>query len=113
MLNMLKVHTLPSTTAGSRAGNSSGRVTWRKRCQPVAPSTSAACSRSRGMAWSAPSVTTIMKGKPSQVLVVRLAAKAVLNWLNHETGSTPTRPSTALTAPNCFWNMPFQMRAVM
>ena len=78
-LNMLKVQTEPSTMAGTSAGRSSGSVTCRKRCQRLAPSTSAASSRSRGMDCSAPSETTIMKGKPSQVLVVTLAAKAVEN----------------------------------
>ena len=38
------------------------------------------------MRESAPSVTTIMKGKPSQTLVATLAANAVEKRENHEIG---------------------------
>src|ERR1700684_1100424 len=85
-LNMLNVHTLPSTTAGKRVGRSSGTVTPQKRCQRVAPSTSAASRTSFGIDVRAPRVTTIMKGKPSHVFVATFAANAVEKWENHETG---------------------------
>src|SRR5271165_4651660 len=111
-LNMLKVHTLPRTTAGSMVGRSSGTVTPQNRCQRVAPSTSAASSTSFEMEVSAPIVTTIMKGNPSHTLVATLAANAVAKCENQLTGSTPSAPSTALTAPNCLWNIPFHASAV-
>ena len=40
---------------------------------------------------SAPSVTTIMNGKPSQMLVTTLAANAVEKRENQETGCEPER----------------------
>src|SRR5689334_9442851 len=88
-LNMLKVQIEPSTTAGPSAGRRWGRVTCQKRCHALAPSTAAASSRSRGIDSSAPRATTIMKGKPSQVLVVTLAANAVAHDENHDTPPTP------------------------
>ena len=54
-----------------------------------------------------------MKGKPSQVLVITLAANEVDHWVNQLTGSMPRCPRIALMAPNCRWNMPFHMSAVM
>ena len=66
------------------------------------------------MRESAPSVTTIMKGKPSQTLVATFAEKAVQKRENHEIGLHARRAaSRPLMAPNCRWNMPFQMSAVM
>src|SRR5262245_12808143 len=111
-LNMLKVQTQPRTTAGRSDGLRSGSVTSRKRCQRVAPSTSAASRTSRGIAVSAPSTTTIMNGKPSHTFVETFAANAVDHLENQEMGSAPSALSTALIAPNCLWNMPFQASAV-
>ena len=66
-----------------------------------------------GIACSAPSVTTIINGKPSQVFVMRFAEKAVVKLANQLTGSRPNRPNSPLIAPNWRWNMPFQISAVM
>jgi hypothetical protein len=41
-LNMLNVHTVPSTMAGVSVGMSSGNVIDRKRCHEPAPSSAAA-----------------------------------------------------------------------
>src|SRR3954470_2995357 len=90
-LNMLNVHTEPSTTAGSSVGRRSGRVTRRNACQRVAPSTSAASSTSFGIDVSAPITTTIMNGKPSHTLVATFAVNAVENFANQETGSAPSQ----------------------
>src|SRR5580704_4840755 len=111
-LNMLNVHTAPRTTAGSSVGPRSGSVTRRNRCQRVAPSTSAASSTSFGIDVSAPSTTTIMNGNPSHTFVATFAANAVEKCAKKETGSTPTRWSSAFTAPNWRWNIPFQASAV-
>ena len=111
-LNMLNVQTLPRITAGSIEGRSSGTVTFQKRCQRVAPSTSAASITSFEMLVRAPSVMTIMKGKPSHVLVATFAANAVEKCENQLTGSAPRAERMALMAPNCRWNMPFQASAV-
>ena len=94
----------------------SGNVTRRKRCQRVAPSTSAASSTSFGIDVSAPSVTTIMNGKPSHTLVATLAVNAV-EKLREPARWARCRPSAEredepLTAPNCRWNMPFHASAV-
>ena len=43
--------------------------------------------------------TLIQNGKPSQVFVVRLAAKAVENFANHEMGSPPSATRSPFTAP--------------
>ena len=110
---MLKVQIAPSTTAGARAGRRCGSVMWTKRCQPEAPSTSAASCMSRGIDSRAPSATTIMKGKPSQVLAQTLAVKEVAKSENQETRSRPSDDRMPLTAPYSLWNMPFQMSAVM
>ena len=112
-LNMLKVQTAPSSTDGSRAGHKSGSTTWRSRCQRLAPSSAAASSSSFGMRESAPSVTTIMNGKPSHTLVATLAVNAVQNCENHETGWMPSAVNRPFTAPNWRWNMPLQISAVM
>src|SRR5438094_10155560 len=97
---MLKVHTQPSTTEGISAGFKSGRVMVLNCTHFDAPSTSAASYSSGGIDCSAPSVTTIMKGNPSQVLVATLAAKEVEKWVNHDTGSIDSAWSSAFTAPN-------------
>jgi hypothetical protein len=81
-------------------GLSSGTVTPQNRCQREAPSTSAASSTSFGIDVSAPSVTTIMKGKPSHTFVATFAVNAVAKWENQLTGGTPSMPSMAFTAPN-------------
>src|SRR5947209_4698607 len=86
-LNMLNVHTAPNITDGNKAGRSNGNMTVFKLCHRVAPSRAAASSSSLGMRDSAPSVTTIMKGKPSHTLVVKLAANAVEKRENQEMGS--------------------------
>ncbi len=99
-LNMLNVQMLPRTTAGSMVGLRSGIVTPQKRCQRVAPSTSAASRTSFGIDVSAPSVTTIMKGKPSHTLVATFAENAVAKWENQLTGSAPSHVRIAFTAPN-------------
>ena len=39
--------------------------------------------------------------------------KAVEKLANQDTGSKPTASRMALIAPNCRWNMPFQISAVM
>ncbi len=117
-LNMLNVQIAPSVTAGMSVGRIIGSVTSRRRCQRVAPSTLAASSTSSGTAVSAPSVTTIMKGKPSQTLVARLAANAVEKRENQAIGSTCapkawlTARISAVTAPNWRSNIPFHTSAV-
>ena len=65
------------------------------------------------MLCSAPRLTTIMKGNPSQVFVITFAVNEVQNSLNQATGVTPKRPSRWFTMPYCWLNMPFQTRAVM
>ena len=67
------------------------------------------------MLCRAPRATTIMNGKPSQVLVVRLAQKARAKLPNQSMCTVPpTRaPSSAFTAPYCTWNSPLKIRAVM
>ena len=86
---------------------------WRKRCHAEAPSTSAASYMSRGIDSSAPSATTIMKGKPSQVLVTTLAVNAVDHDENHDTSPSPSPCRIELIAPYSPWNMPRQISAVM
>ena len=44
--------------------------------------------------------TTIMKGKPSQVFVVKFAAKAVEKWPNQSTAPRPRLLRTEFTIPN-------------
>ncbi len=61
----------------------------------------------------APRQMTIMNGKPSQVLVATLAKNAVQKLLKKLIGSKPSSLMKALMAPNCLWNIPFQIRAVM
>src|SRR6187549_2243859 len=113
-LNMLKVQIEPSTTAGPTAGRRCGSVMCQKRCQPEAPSTSAASYMSRGICSSAPSATTIMKGKPSHVLVTTLAVNEVDHDENHDTPwPRPAASRIEFTAPYSLWNMPFQISAVM
>src|ERR1700690_2591881 len=111
-LNMLNVQIAPSTTAGRSAGRNKGSVTRQKRCHRVQPSTSAASSTSFEIDVSAPSVTTIMNGKPSHTFVVTFAVSDVENFANHEMGSTCTIARSAFTAPNCLWNIPFHASAV-
>src|SRR3982750_3889966 len=110
-LNMLKVHTQPKITDGISAGFNKGRVMVLNCTHFEAPSTSAASYSSAGIDCSAPSVTTIMKGKPSHVLVTTLAANEVEKWVNHDTGSIESAFKSAFTAPNCRWNMPFHISA--
>ena len=69
-------------------------VAMRKRHQGLAPSISAASYISRGMLCNPPRATTIMKGKPSQVLVTTLAVKAVQKEENQETWSRPRLASS-------------------
>src|SRR5574341_2523101 len=113
MLNMLKVQTTDRITAGTSAGRREGRVMETNCCQRRAPSTWAASYRSAGMDWRAPSDTTIMKGKLSQPLVARAVRKDVKGWSNQESGWNPRSCTIWFTTPNCRWNIPFQMRAVM
>ena len=62
---------------------------------------------------SAPSVTTIMNGKPSHTFVATFAVNAVEKCENHEMGSrAERRERSAFTAPNWRWNMPFHASAV-
>ncbi len=65
------------------------------------------------MDWRAPSEITIMKGKESQPLVASAVRKDVNGLSNQEIGWPPNIWSTWLMTPNCRWNMPFQMSAVM
>ncbi len=69
------------------------------------------------MLCRAPRVMTIMNGKPSQVLVTRLAPKAVAKEPNQLISTGPeaptATPSSALMAPYWAWNIPFQISAVM
>jgi hypothetical protein len=54
-----------------------------------------------------------MKGKLSQALVAKAVMKAESGVSNQEMGSNPRSASDWFTTPNCRWNMPRQMRAVM
>ena len=112
-LNMLNVQIEPSTIAGPSAGLRWGRVISLNRCQLDAPSTSAASSSSLGIDSSAPNATTIMNGKPSQVLVATLAENALAHDENHDTRSSPSPDRIEFTAPYSPANMPFQISAVM
>src|SRR5688500_16527842 len=113
-LNMLNVQIDPRTTAGPSAGRRCGTVMCQNRCHALAPSTSAASYMSRGTDSSAPSATTIMNGKPSQVLVTTLAVNADENDENHDTSPpSPAASRSESIAPCSLWNMPFQISAVM
>src|SRR4051812_7904879 len=113
MLNMLNVHTTERITAGTSAGLSAGSVMLVNCCQRDAPSTRAASYSSPGMDCNAPSETTIMNGKESHPLVASAVRKDVPGEANHDTGCPPKSCITWFTTPNCWWNIPFQISAVM
>ncbi len=54
-----------------------------------------------------------MKGKESQPLVAQMARNEVKAPSNQDTAEIPKIYKTWLTTPNCWWNMPFQINAVM
>ena len=65
------------------------------------------------MVSSAPSATTIMNGKPSQVLVITFAENDVAHEPNQSTFSRPQYSRIDAIAPCSFSKMPFQISAVM
>ena len=54
-----------------------------------------------------------MNGKLSHPFVADAVKNDVAGFSNHETGSIPNIWTTWFTTPNCWWNIPFQMSAVM
>jgi hypothetical protein len=56
---------------------------------------------------------TIMNGKLSHPFVAKTVKKEVDRRVEPGTGSIPSIWTTWFTTPNCWWNMPRQMRAVM
>src|SRR3990172_7278030 len=89
MLNMLNVQITDRMIAGMSAGRSEGRVMDRSICQRVAPSMRAASYSSAEIDCSAPSETTIMKGKESQPFVASAVRYEVNGVSNQETGCPP------------------------
>src|SRR6185295_7735326 len=113
MLNMLNVQITDRITAGTSAGLIDGRVIDLNCCQREAPSTRAASYRSAEIDCKAPSEITIMNGNDSQPLVVTTAAKLVSGLSNQAMAEPPKICRIWLITPNCGWNMPFQISAVM
>ena len=58
-------------------------------------------------------VATIIYATPPMIRITTLAVKAVQKEENQPTASMPNQSRMPLMAPNCLWNMPFQMSAVM
>ncbi len=97
--NWLNVQITPSSTTVEETVRSPGRVTWRNRCQAVAPSISAASYSSAGIDWRPPSSEIIMNGTPTQVLT-RTAAAFWASGSSSQPGSGRcSAESRPLTAP--------------
>src|SRR5690606_38065054 len=58
-------------------GVSSGKVTWPKRCQEVAPASAAAACKDRGLVGRPASRQTATKGMPRQTLAAMTEARAL------------------------------------
>lgn len=97
--NMLKVQMVESRTTVVETGRSPGSVTWRKRCQAVAPSISAASYCSEGIDCSPPSRATIMNGTPSQTLTAITENLAQAGSFSQGMPSIPAPPRILFSRP--------------
>ena len=87
------------TAPKSSVGRSIGSVTWRKRDQPLAPSTSAASVTSCGMVWRPARKITISVPKLRHT-AIRTSEGSDSVVLSSQPGpSMPTQPRTVLKSP--------------
>ena len=103
-LMLLKLEAKLESRIGVNGICKSGTVRNRKRCQGVAPSTSAASKSSSGIVVSAPSVAVMKYGKLSQRLTSSTAALAQSGSSSQGAGGTPNSPSRRLIAPKLVLN---------
>ena len=87
LLKLLKLKANDAIRSGAAATSSSGKVTFRNTCGPLAPSTRAASLSSSGIACRAPVQTRKKYGKPSQKLtrmhdtLAQLASNSHGTWM--------------------------------
>src|SRR5690606_3794836 len=97
--NMLKVQIDPSRITVAATVRRHGTVTYLKRCQRLAPSTSAASYNSQGIDCRPPSSTTIMNDTPSQMFTTMQLMNSQYESDNQGTDGSPMPVMIELTSP--------------